>query len=40
VIEHSADIYDTGADGGVHVLYSPEFKPALLAGDVRTLASF
>lgn len=37
-IEHSADIYGIGADGDVHVLYSPEFKPPLLARDVRTLA--
>ena len=39
VIEHSADIYGVGADGKVHVLYSPEFKPALLARDVQVLAS-
>jgi protein SCO1/2 len=38
VIEHSADIYGIGADGDVHVLYSPEFKPPLLAHDVQTLA--
>jgi protein SCO1/2 len=39
VIEHSADIYGIGADGDVHVLYSPEFKPQLLARDVKTLAA-
>jgi protein SCO1 len=39
VIEHSADIYGVGADGKVHVLYSPEFKPQLLARDVKTLAA-
>ena len=39
VIEHSADIYGIGADGKVHVLYSPEFKPPLLARDMRTLAA-
>jgi protein SCO1 len=39
VIEHSADIYGVGADGDVHVLYSPEFKPQLLARGVRVLAS-
>jgi protein SCO1 len=38
VIEHSADIYGIGADGDLHVLYSPEFKPQLLARDVRALA--
>jgi protein SCO1/2 len=38
VIEHSADIYGVGADGKVHVLYSPEFKPPLLARDIKTLA--
>jgi protein SCO1/2 len=38
VIEHSADIYGVGADGEVHVLYPPEFKPPLLARDVQTLA--
>ena len=38
VIEHSADLYGVGADGKVHVLYSPEFKPPLLARDVKTLA--
>jgi protein SCO1 len=37
-IEHSADIYGIGADGDLHVLYSPEFKPQLLARDVRALA--
>jgi protein SCO1/2 len=37
-IEHSADIYGVGADGDVHVLYPPEFKPPLLARDVQTLA--
>lgn len=40
VIEHSADLYGVGADGKVHVLYPPEFKPPLLARDVRTLAAF
>jgi protein SCO1 len=39
VIEHSADIYGIGADGDVHVLYSPEFKPQLLARDIKTLAA-
>jgi protein SCO1/2 len=38
VIEHSADIYGIGADGKLHVLYTPEFKPPLLARDVKTLA--
>lgn len=38
VIEHSADIYGIGANGSVEVLYPPEFKPALLARDVQTLA--
>lgn len=37
-IEHSADIFGIGAGGDVRVLYSPEFKPPLLARDVRTLA--
>ena len=39
VIEHSADIYGVGADGKVQVLYSPEFKPPLLARDIRALAA-
>ncbi|HEY7255056.1 MAG TPA: SCO family protein [Solirubrobacterales bacterium] len=39
VIEHSADIYGVGADGEVHVLYSPDFKPALLARDIQALAA-
>lgn len=38
VIEHSADIYGVGPDGEVHVLYSPEFKPADLAKGISTLA--
>lgn len=39
VIEHSADIYGIGADGRIHVLYPPNFNPALLAGDVRLLTA-
>lgn len=38
LIGHSADLYGVGADGKVHVLYSPEFKPALLARGVKALA--
>jgi protein SCO1/2 len=38
VIEHSADISGIGADGLIHVLYPPSFKPALLARDIETLA--
>ncbi len=38
VIEHSADITGIGADGKIHVLYPPSFKPALLARDVEALA--
>ena len=37
VIEHSADIYGVGADGDVHVLYPPEFKPPQLARGVPLL---
>jgi protein SCO1/2 len=38
VIEHSADIYGIGAAGKVRVLYPPDFKPALMARDMRALA--
>jgi protein SCO1/2 len=38
VVEHSADIYGIGADGYVHVLYSPEFKPPRLARGMEALA--
>jgi protein SCO1 len=39
VIEHSAEIYGLGADGMIHVLYPPSFKPAGLAHDIPILAS-
>jgi protein SCO1/2 len=39
VIEHSAEIYGVGADGMIHVLYPPSFKPAGLAHDIPILAS-
>lgn len=38
VIEHSADITGIGADGRIHVLYPPSFKPAQLARDIEALA--
>ena len=38
VIEHSGQISGIGADGMVHVLFTPTFKPAKLARDIETLA--
>lgn len=38
VVEHSADITGIGADGMIHVLYPPTFKPAKLARDIEALA--
>jgi protein SCO1 len=38
-IEHSAEIYGVGADGMIHVLYPPDFKPAGLAHDIPILAA-
>ncbi len=38
VIEHSGEISGIGADGMVHVLFTPTFKPAKLARDLETLA--